>query len=562
MSFQLAYIELQVANDVYEIAERHLENKRLTSYFKSDNNLWTGSIKTSQVYEVEAKLKGGIVNNITCDCSDYNKDKPCVHITTLLIQLRRDLLNADQASASKAPSKQKAKIKISSLLEKVSKEDLATFIIQYARKNKSFTNELKAFLSASMSDAVDTNYYSQLLLSAMRLNRKKDNSISVKGASHLKVIIEELWLQSQDKIAAKKYTEATSILKALSLQLPIIIDKVLDDTFFSKLFKEVIEAFNSFPQNLVSPELIDDIFTFLNKEVSINSIMNNNLERPYLETMLLMAITKEKKSQLDMTLQEAKLNSSKWSKKNNINLILLELKLAQEEGNKEKAEALIQQHLTHADILFHLIDDAKQNRNWKQVRKFAEIGLTQKYNKSLNTVLHQHLYEEASIKKDHKRLLMYGELLFLSAYELSYLEKIVHTLSESEIDPYLQDLLPRVLASPFHANKKEAVAEIFLQLQQTDELLTYIEEIKSLDLLQAVTPRLLPGKKKAMNHLYILLIKDYLNFHLGPIPVLRVRKILINLRKIGSHDMVHFITDAIAKEFPERSSLLQELEIL
>jgi len=562
MSFQLAYIELQVANSIYEIAEKHLENNCLISYFKSENNLWTGTVKTSQNYEVEAKLKGGLVNNITCDCNDYTKDKPCVHITTLLIQLRRDLLNAEQATPTKTVSKQKSKVKISPLLEQVSKDDLSTFIIQYSRKNKGFSNELKAFLSSSMSDAMDTSYYSQLLLSAMRLNRKKDNSISVKGASHIKVIIEELWFQSQDKIAAKKYTEATAILKALSLQLPIIIDKILNDSYFIKLFEKVIKAFNSYPQNLVSPELNDDIFTFLNEEVSINNIMNNNLERPFLETILEMANTKEKKNTLSTTLEEAKLNSAKWTKRNNINLILLELKLAQLEDKKDKAEALIQQHLTHADILFHVIDDATKNRNWKQVRKFSEIGLKQNFNLSLNKVLHQHLYKEANIQKDKKRIQKYGELLFLSEYELAYLVKIVESFPEEKRNDYLKKLLPRVLKNPFHTNKKEAVAEIYLQLEQSEELLKYIKEIKSLDLLQLVTERLLPAQKKALNQLYIELISDYLSFHLGPVPVLRIRKILIHLRKLGAHDMVHRITDALAKDFSERSSLLHELEIL
>ncbi len=561
MGFQLAYIELQVSNEIYEIAERQLERNCLTSYYKADNSLWTGTINLGSNFEVEVKVKGGNVINFSCDCNDYTIKSPCVHITTLLIQLRRDL-NQNIEAPKKAKETQAQKIKISKLLESVEKEDLSIFIQQYARKNKGFANELKAFLSSSMSDIIETSYYSQLIFSAMRINRKKDNTISIKGASHIKTITEELWLQSQDKIAAKKYTEATAILKALALQLPIIIDKVSDIIFFSKLFSDTIISFNSFPKNLISPELTIEIFTFLNEELPLNTIVTNQLGKVYFDTLLEMADTKEKREQLKTTLRNAKRQASKWSKKNYIRLILIELKLATEEGNKEQAEKLINNHLSHPDILFHVIQEAEQEGDWLQVRKFAKIGIKQKLNPSLNKVLYQYLYQEALTNKSKTRILKYAELLFLHTYELQYLAKMLENVAEKDLQLTLRKVLIKMHSTPFHIRKKEAIAEIYLQLDDQDALFEYIERIKSLDLLQFVSERLIDTRKSKITELYISLIKDYLAYHLGPIPILKVRKTLLHLRKMGAHNMVHKITDALALEFSERSALLEELEIL
>jgi len=559
MSFPLAYIELQVPNSVYEIAERQLDRKCLTSYYKLDTYLWTGSVHLGYTFEVEAKIKAGQVLNMSCDCNEYANGAPCSHITTLLIQLRRDLTEDKSAPAKPTDNR---KIKISKLLEDTNKDELMLFVQQYARKNKSFANELKVFLSSSMSDLTDTSYYSSLILSAMRINRRKDNKISVKGASHIKTIIEELWLQSQDKIAAKKYTEAAAILKAMSLQLPIIVDKVIDKTYFSELFSNTIMAFNTFPKKLVSPELAMDTFQFLNQELPINTIISNHLGKVYFDSLLEMADTQEKKEALKITLKNARRLASSLSKTNYITLILIELRIANAEGNKEKSEALIHKHLTQPDILLHLIREAEHEKNWPQVRKFAEIGIKQKFNPNINKSLYQSLYQEALISKSTNRTKKYAEQLFLKTYEIQYLSKLMDSCTDKDVEKTLRALIDKLEDLPLHINKKEAIAEIYLQLDDTEALLAYIQKIKSLDLLQIVSERLMPRHKKEITNLYIVLIKDFLAFHLGPVPILKVRKTLLHLRKLGAHDMVHKITDSLALEFSERSALLEELEIL
>jgi hypothetical protein len=561
MSFPLAYIELQVPNSVYEIAERQLDRNCLTSYYKLDTYLWTGTVHQGYNFEVEAKIKQGQVLNMSCDCNDYSSGAPCSHITTLLIQLRRDL-TTEKTAPTKPKVSGSTKIKISKLLEDANRDELILFVQQYAKKNKIFANELKVFLSSSMSDLIDTSYYSSLILSAMRINRKKDNSISVKGASHIKTITEELWLQSQDKIASKKYTEAAAILKAMSLQLPIIVDKVVDKTYFSDLFSETIVAFNTFPKKLVSPELALEIFQFLNQELPINTILTNQLGKVYFDALLEMADTQEKKDQLKNTLTDAKSLASNLSKSNYIALILIELRIANAEGNKERSNELIEKHLTQPDILLHLIREAEQDKDWPQVRKFAEIGIQQKFNPNINKTLHRALYQEALISKSSSRIKKYAEQLFLITYELQYLSKLLDNTAKKHIKQTLRALILKLEDLPFHMNKKEAIAEIYLQLDDTASLIAFIQKIKSLELLQNVSERLIPTHKKEITNLYIVLIKDFLAFHLGPVPILKVRRTLLHLRKLGAHSMVHKITDSLALEFSERSALLEELEIL
>jgi len=560
MGFALAYIELHIDIDTFETAEKYLEHNCLTSYTKTEYNLWTGTVKLDKSFEVEARISMGKVNDISCDCKEYSPDDPCAHITSMLIQLRRDQLT--QSTEPNETRQSISRVKISDLLQKVDKDTLANFIQQYSRKNKAFANELKAFLSPLMADVTDTPYYTQLLQSAMRMSRKKDNDISAKGAAHIKIISEELWLQAEDKVASKKYTEATAILKALSLQLPLIIDKVTKAQYFRELYTKTLQAFASFPDTLVSPELSDEIFRFLNVELPMHPIMDNNLDRQYFDTLLALAYTKEKKLILKQTIADAKKQSVNWSKKNYINLVLFELLLAQEDGNVAQVDKIIVNHLSHPDILIAALKNAAENNNWKQVRKLAEVGLNHKCNSGLQQVLYQYLYQEALQTEDTKRIIKFAEKLYLHTYESQYLEKAIAYKKEKELVSYYRSLLKMIKDAPFKTNKKKAIAEIYLKLDDIAELFAYIKKIKSLDLLQTLTPVLVNDYKVKVRAMYIYLISDYLKNHLGPVPTQRVRSILLFLRKLGNHNLVHAISDQLVKDFPERPALLGELEIL
>ncbi len=562
MSFQIAYIELNINSDVYNVAESYVERGCLINYFKAETNLWTGIIDTGQrKFEAEVKIKSGHITNLSCDCENYSIESPCAHLATLLIQLRRDTLQENKSTTTKV-KRETSKIKISHLVNRVDKEELSNFILQYARKNRTFANELKAFLSPVMSESIDTNYYNQLIQSAMRLSRKKDNDISAKGAAHVKIIIEELWLQSEDKIASKKYTEATAILKALSTQIPIAIDKVTNKEPFIDLFVRTLSAFASFPQTIISPELGEEIFIFLNQELPINPIMDHRLEKPYLETLLQLANTVEKKALLKTTIHSLKGQADRWGKNTYVSLILFELMLAQNENDKAQFNQIVQDHLTHPDILFHALKDAAESKKWNQVKKFAEIGLEQNFNKSLNIVLHQFLYQVAIETKHEKDLHQFGRLLFLQTYDNQYLDPLVEKLNKKEKTAYLKGLLTQIEKADFHTLRKEAIADIYLRLEDIDSLIAYIKRIKSLDLLNKVMPLLLTDYSTKLKSLYAFLISDYLSYHLGPVPAQKVKKILLSLRKAGAHGIVQHISGHLAAEFPERGALQEELEIL
>lgn len=561
MSFQLAYIEVNIDSDTYEVAETYLERGCIVNYSKTENNIWNGIINPgNKAYEVEIKIKSGIITNLSCDCENYSLTAPCVHLATLLIQLRRDSLL--QKEPSKKRSSVPSRVKISHLLNKVEKENLNHFILQFARKNRTFANELKAFLSSVMAESIDTSYYMQLIQSAMRLSRKKDNDISTKGAAHVKIIMQELWLQSEDKIASKKYTESTAILKALSTQIPIVIGKVLKPEPFIQLFENTMDAFVNFPQSIISPELSDDIFLFLNNELPLNPIMENRLDRAYLETLLSLANTKDKKTILKNTIDSIKGNGNKWGKKAYVNLILFELMIAQEEKDESKFNKILKDHLSHPDILFHALKDASQEQKWDQVKKFAELGLSQNLNPSFKQVLYQYQYRAAQETENAKDSHIFGEILFLATYENQYLDAILQSMTPKKQYVYLAALLDKIENEKFHTSQKDAIADIYLRMEDFDALFSYIKKIKSLDLLNKVMPILLTDHSKQLKDTYLFLISDYLTFHLGPVPTQKVRMILLNLRKAGAHKIVHNISEHLAKEFPERASLQEELEIL
>ena len=236
--------------------------------------------------------------------------------------------------------------------------------------------------------------------------------------------------------------------------------------------------------------------------------------------------------------------------------------LANSESNTKGMDAIIKQHLSHPDILIYAIKDAAENKQWTNVKKFAEVGLEQKFAKKINEVLYHYLLEAAVQTKIREDIIKYAELLFFVQYDSQYLDIILNQLKKKEGTVYLESLIDRLEDSPFHTMKKDAIAEIYFKLNAFEDLINYIKKIKSLDLLQKSTPKLIENHMPALKKVYVELIKDYLSFHLGPIPRQKVRVTLLNLRKLGAHKLLHYVSDKLVKEFPERRNLHEELEIL
>ena len=205
---------------------------------------------------------------------------------------------------------------------------------------------------------------------------------------------------------------------------------------------------------------------------------------------------------------------------------------------------------------------AAESKKWQQVKEFASTGLEQNFGKSLNIVLYQFLYQVAIETKNDKAISEYGQLLYLQTYDNQYLDPQLEKLNKKEQTAFLKNLLSQIEKADFHTMRKEAIADIYLRLDNIDSLIAYIKKIKSLDLLNKVMPLLLKDYSAKLKSLYTFLISDYLSYHLGPVPAQKVKSILLSLRRAGAHNIVQHISGHLIKEFPERGALQEELEIL
>jgi hypothetical protein len=156
--------------------EKHIESKILSrgreyyngNYITSleydeDDNEWTAEVAGSDDYIVTVKLNNdGYILNSSCDCP-YDFGIYCKHQAAVFYALRKSL-GETSTNGKKTNTKKSSKIKFEDMLKKIEKDELLSFLVEYASKNKQFKNEFMLKFSDNFLDKSDILTYARNLI--------------------------------------------------------------------------------------------------------------------------------------------------------------------------------------------------------------------------------------------------------------------------------------------------------------------------------------------------------------------------------------------------------------
>ena len=93
------------------------------------------------------------------------------------------------------------------------------------------------------------------------------------------------------------------------------------------------------------------------------------------------------------------------------------------------------------------------------------------------------------------------------------------------------------------------------------ELIDFIKKNRSLDLLEKYDVQLIEDFKEEIFELYEDLLDGYLRNHLGRQTSTKIRDIFYHLKKIGAKKLVYKLAKQYREEYPERHTLMEELNV-
>lgn len=561
MNLILHKLEEQIPENLLEKGENLLESGQIHGMQEVEKHLWTAVING---FEVEVQISPSKVKGFSCECRNFSHKKGCEHTTALLLLVRSKRMEqkAEKDKKDKAP-KAIQKLTVNSILDYVETDDLVEFIREYARDNRAFSLALKARFASTVPVANKRDNYTQLLESAVNAARNKKDQFNARGLQKVLIVLRELIAQVDDALEQEHFAEAAYILISLMEKTGPIARKVSGNA--QKLFHLLQEAFERFFL-LINPdtaqELRDTIWQFALTESGKSVYRGTPLVQGFHQLLVLLADDAGKREELLQHFRgQIELPGPAEDDSYKSNLLILMLNLLEKSGNKEAAQEHLVEHLNDSTFLLYAVDQALREGDAKKARILAEQGFPSLTDKIQKSNLEELLLQVAILEKDAKAICLYAKNRFLASKERTYLQLLRDHIT-TDWDDLAAEILEELKAQPYSFQKRDAIAFLLALQQQWTELLTYIRQLQSFDLLQEYAQSLEKAAPEELALAYEELMRQYLKSHLGRKPSQKVREVLEYLHTAGLEHIVDRIMQLLRLEFPERQSLMSELEEL
>lgn len=129
--------EQVVAPKIVASGQRYYKYGHIVQIQPTGYKEWTAKVKGSQLYDVEIKIGNGYVEHFKCDCSDGCLGEVCKHVIAVLYHIKEDRLQTEEDFAELSNE-------VDGMLTGLSKDDLKTFMVEFATQNKNFRERLIA----------------------------------------------------------------------------------------------------------------------------------------------------------------------------------------------------------------------------------------------------------------------------------------------------------------------------------------------------------------------------------------------------------------------------------
>lgn len=560
MNFPLQKLEAHIDDLPLAEGEALLESGAVERLMEAEKHLWVAVVDGQ---EAEVQVTPSRVVAGSCECQRFRQQGMCEHLAALLLALRRHLQSRqdDRRQARQKQAEGPRKLTTGIVLGHVSKEDLVDFVREFARTNRNFAIALKARFASAVSEIDSKEKYLQLLESTINAVRKADRSITLRGSQKLASVLEELQLQTIQAIDEADFTEATYIAQSIIEKVTPVLKKAKGKE--REIRHYISQAFDNL-QRLVSrrpaPSLLKELREYAMAEHSKLAYRSNNIDQAFFKLLMLLCQSSAEEQELLDALEQQK---AKYQVEGRplAPLLVLQLNILERAGRAEEARQLMEHNLSLPDVLQYAIEQARARGKVPRVKALAAFGLKLGMPADVKSSLESMLLLLAESEEDWEEVNRYAMLRFMDTLDFSYFEQARRTAPDDWAEQ-VDGMLEQLLAQPYTARRRDAVARVFAEEGKLESLIGYVEQAGSLDLLLLVGRYLLVPYRDRLFYLYRRLLAEYLNNHLGRKTSQRIREVLAHLQDIGAGELAEELVDEFRAKYPERHSLMEELELL
>jgi hypothetical protein len=388
----------QVPSDIYHRGKDYYENGNVSDLQNLDNGRWIAEVEGNyDDYNVEITLDDqGNIKDFECDCP-YEGDI-CKHVVAVLLEIndQLDMQEIEDFDNSKTTSEiglketdpSQTSVKTDEtipewqvILRDISEQELREYIINYANHSVEFQDELVINFSKAQKK-INTEKYRQIISHTFDIMSDRFGFIEFRDVDAAMVPVESLLEKADDYLSENHLHEAFSIVSAVAIECLNTVQN-MDDSNGScgGAISISFSLVDKILENCSDTQLSDDIFDWLSEQVNNEDYYNYGCGEVLESTFLEWA---NNPSRLDKAYrfidQKIKILENEKKLYNNYRLTeLLKYKqnLLTKNGEKEKAEQIINDYLYLNDFRQLKIDEALAKNDYKNAIEHIYQGIQQ-----------------------------------------------------------------------------------------------------------------------------------------------------------------------------------------
>lgn len=217
---ELASFEEYIGGPILQRGKAYFEDRHVESLEEVEKGEWIATVTGSEEYSVEVEInKRGVVSEYQCDCP-YDGDL-CKHVVAVLYAIRDEntvSLNVDKKKANK----KKPKLALRGLLDRISTDELKTFILQYSKRNNSFKSDFELFFAEKDDNFDIEKHIRELIRKTTKLYTKRQ-FIDYGSSGKLARDLGKILMQGEHYLSQKNLLDASKVCMVfINEVMPII----------------------------------------------------------------------------------------------------------------------------------------------------------------------------------------------------------------------------------------------------------------------------------------------------------------------------------------------------
>ena len=390
--------------------------------------------------------------------------------------------------------------------------------------------------------------------------RRPDRTFNKRGAGSIAKILEEMLEQMHLHLVQQQYAEVFILAQSILLKVPPILGKVQsDEPLLNPPLEKVLKLTLQLIQASIPPALRERIWEFFIEEYTKFAYRNHGLD-VFFHPILFRLATEDEQAMLLLETSELMLDHYRTEDRPMAQALYFHYLLWEKKYGKKAIRQFFTHILQAAFEQSELIHYSLRQKDYKRAEQFAKASLKVAETPSEKIKGKTFLLKLAELQADNKKTIKLAQELFLFSKDLSFFRKIKQAAGDEWFEIRKQ-VIQKLEKQIGQTDNQALLPQIYGEEGMHEELLTYLTQHPSLDLLVNFDRYLLPEHEKKLKPIYVAEVQLYLNAHLGRISSTKIRSIIQHLHSLGAHSIGNELVQVIRKDYAERPSLMDELSL-